>query len=54
MTAASKKGGAFFPTLFFLIGILFCGILIIAYRITCRINPVMLDEKGNVQGAAKP
>jgi hypothetical protein len=54
MTVASKKGGALFPALFFLIGILFVGILGYVYRLTSRVEIVMLDEKGKVPGAHHP
>ena len=46
-----KKNAAFFPVFFWLIGLLFVGILIYAYRGTQQANPVMLDEQGHQQDA---
>lgn len=46
-----KKGGALFPALFVGIGVLFVGILVLAYVGSRQANPVMLDEQGHVKGA---
>ncbi len=46
---AQKKGGAFFPTLFGLISLLFIAILIVAFFISKKANPVMLDDQGRPQ-----
>jgi hypothetical protein len=50
---ATRKGGAFFPVFFGMIGVLFIGILLFVYRKTVQAHPVMLDEKGRVVGTAQ-
>lgn len=47
-----KKGAAFFPVLFGLIGALFITILVFAWRVSRQANPVMLDEHGKPTNAA--
>ncbi|MBI1752926.1 MAG: hypothetical protein HY014_01780 [Acidobacteria bacterium] len=47
--ADSKKGGGRYLVMFGLIGLLFIGILAVAYRISRRANPVMLDDQGRPQ-----
>jgi len=42
----TKKGAAFFPVLFGLISLVFIVILLVVYRISRQVNPVMLDEQG--------
>ncbi len=44
--AEHKRGGAFFLTLFGLIGLLFIAILAITYYFARKANPVMLDDQG--------
>jgi len=44
--AERKKGGAFFLTLFGLIGLLFIAILVMTYYFARKANPVMLDDQG--------
>jgi len=49
--ARGKPGGAFFPVLFGLVGLMFIGILVGAYILTQRAHPVLLDGEGQVQKA---
>ena len=44
-----KRGGAFFPMLFGGISLLFIAILIVAFFIAKKANPVMLDDQGRPQ-----
>ena len=44
-----KKGGGAFLTMFWLIGTLFVVILCVAYYLTRKANPIMLDEQGRPQ-----
>lgn len=46
-----KKGAAFFPVMFGLISLLFIVILLVVYRISRQVNPVMLDEQGRPASA---
>ncbi len=41
-----KRGGGFFLTVFGLVGLLFCGILVVVYLISRKANPIMLDDQG--------
>lgn len=47
----SKKGGNRYLVMFGLIGLLFLSILAVAYRISRKANPVMLDDQGRPQQA---
>jgi hypothetical protein len=51
--AAAKKGGAFFPVFFGMVGILFIGILLFVYRAVAHNRPVLLDEHGRAVDAAR-
>ena len=44
-----KQGGRFFLGMFGLIGLLFISILIGAYYLSKKANPVMLDDQGRPQ-----
>jgi len=44
-----KQGAAFFPMLFGGISLLFIAILIVAFFIAKKANPVMLDDQGRPQ-----
>ena len=50
--AAAKKGGAFFPVFFGMIGMLFIGILLFVYRKVDQNRPVLLDEHGRIVGTS--
>lgn len=47
----TRKAGRPYLYFFGAISLLFIGILVAAYRITCRAHPVLLDEHGRVTGA---
>lgn len=47
--AEGKKGGGRYLVMFGLIGLLFISILAVAYRISRKANPVMLDDQGKPQ-----
>ena len=44
--AEHKKGGRPYLVMFGLISLLFLSILVVAYRISRKANPVMLDDQG--------
>ncbi len=46
-----KTGGAFYKILFGLVFMLFIGILLFAYLVVRKANPVLLDEQGHSQRA---
>jgi hypothetical protein len=47
--AETKKGGGAYLAMFGIIGLLFITILIVAYSITRKANPIMLDDQGKPQ-----
>jgi hypothetical protein len=47
--AESKKGGGPYLVMFGIIGLLFISILLVAYQLTRKANPVMLDDQGKPQ-----
>jgi len=51
--AAEKKGWAFFPVFFGMIGLLFIGILLFVYHMVDQARPVMLDEKGQIRDTTR-
>lgn len=46
---APRKGGGPYLVMFGLIGLLFITILVVAFRISRKANPVMLDDQGKPQ-----
>ncbi|MBK8793217.1 MAG: hypothetical protein IPN59_08670 [Holophaga sp.] len=46
----TPKHSLFFPVMFGVISLLFIGILIVAYRVSVKANPIMLDERGQQRG----
>ena len=51
--AADKKGWAFFPVFFGMIGLLFIGILLFVYSRVEQARIVMLDEKGQIRDTTR-
>ena len=47
--AEPKKGGRPYLFMFGLIGLLFISILFVAYRVSRKANPIMLDDQGKPQ-----
>jgi hypothetical protein len=43
---AKAKSGVVYPLFFLAIGVLFVGLLVYVYLISRRVNPEMLNEKG--------
>jgi len=41
-----RKAGRPYLIFFASVCVLFIGLLIFVYRVTCKVNPVMLDEHG--------
>jgi hypothetical protein len=48
-----KRGGGSYLMLFGLIGLLFIGIMVVAYQLSRRANPVMLDDQGRPQPTSR-